>query len=62
MSVTMSDRLYTNEATLIKSIKQNGHKTWRNLFAAACLIMEVLPGSSRSACSIYWAASVRLRS
>jgi type IV pilus assembly protein PilQ len=47
MSVTMSDRLYTNEATLIKSIKQSGHKTWRNLFAAACLIM----GSTASVCA-----------
>ena len=47
MSVTMSDRLHTNEATLIKSIKQSGHKTWRNLFAAACLIM----GSTASVCA-----------
>jgi type IV pilus assembly protein PilQ len=47
MSVTMSDRLHTNEATLIKSLKQSGHKTWRGLFAAACLIM----GSTASVCA-----------
>jgi len=47
MSVTMSDRLHTNEATLIKSIKQSGHKTWRSLFAAACLIM----GGTASVCA-----------
>jgi type IV pilus assembly protein PilQ len=47
MSVTMSDRLHTNEATLIKSIKRSGHKTWRSLFAAACLIM----GSTASVCA-----------
>ena len=47
MRVTMSDRLHTNEATLIKSIKQSGHKTWRSLLAAACLIM----GSTTSVCA-----------
>lgn len=47
MSVTMSDRLHTNEATLIKSIKRSGHKTWRSLFATACLIM----GSTASVCA-----------
>jgi len=39
MTGTMSDRLHTNEPTLIKPIKQHGHKAWRRLFAAACLFL-----------------------
>ena len=39
MTGTMSDRLQASEPTLIKSIKQHGHKTWRNLFAATCLLL-----------------------
>ena len=39
MTGTMSDRLQASEPTLSKSIKQQGHKTWRKLFAAACLFI-----------------------
>jgi type IV pilus assembly protein PilQ len=39
MTGTMSDRLQTSEPTLIKSNKQHGHKTWRSLFTAACLLL-----------------------
>jgi len=39
MTGTMSDRLQASEPTLIKSIKQHSHKTWRSLFAAACLLL-----------------------
>ena len=39
MTGTMSDRLQASEPTLIKSIKQHGHKTWRKLFAVACLFV-----------------------
>ncbi|MDX2456205.1 MAG: type IV pilus secretin PilQ [Gammaproteobacteria bacterium] len=39
MTGTMSDRLQTSEPTLIKPIKQYGHKAWRRLFAATCLFL-----------------------
>jgi type IV pilus assembly protein PilQ len=39
MTGTMSDRLQASEPTFIKSIKQHGHKTWRKLFAATCLLL-----------------------
>jgi len=39
MSVTMSDRLQTSKVTLFKSIKQNGRRACRALFAAACLML-----------------------
>ena len=39
MTGTMSDHLHTSEPTLIKPVKQYGHKAWRRLFAAACLFL-----------------------
>ena len=39
MTGTMSDRLQTSEPTLITSFRQHGHKAWRKLFAAACLLL-----------------------
>ena len=34
---TMPNRLQTSEPSLIKSVKQQSHKAWRSLLAAACL-------------------------